>query len=442
MNLDPSSPVVWLPLAGALLGLACLWGALRSARRRRLVDGLPTSKTTGVFIGLVEVKGTVEAERPLTSHLAGVRCVHFAWSVEERWSRLVTETVTDNKGNSRTQVRQESGWTTVASGGEQTPFYLRDDCGVVQVRPEGAQIEAPAVFDETCGRGSALYYAKGPAHAVADSDHQRRFTESALGVDTAVYVMGQARERADLVAAEIARDAEAPLFLISHRHEHQISGGFAVSFWLLLSLGLIVCSVGVGFGLSPFWRTSGQTWIPFALGAAGYGVMTLAAWVWSVFNSLVDLRNRVDRAWSHVDVQLKRRFDLLPRLEAVVKGLSAHERSLQEGVAALRAERAATPPGVAGPDFHALGGRMMALAEAYPELKANGAYLALQRELIDTEQRIALARGYFNEIATHHNTKREVIPERFVAALGRFPPRALSAAGDFERAPVTVSLAG
>jgi hypothetical protein len=438
---DSHSFIVWLPLVGGLLALGCLWGALRAAARRRLVDGLPTCKTTGVFIGLVEVKGTAESEAPLTSFLAGVRCVHFVWSIEERWSRLVTETTTDSKGNTRTTTRTESGWTTVARGGEQAPFYLRDDCGVLLVRPQGAEIEAQSVFEADCGRGDALYYDKGPDGAIANSDHKRRFSETAIPLHTETYVLGKARERDDIVAAEIAEDPDAPLFLISTRGEKQISRGFATTFWVLLILGLLLCGAGFGFGFAPRWPEPGQRWIPFAWGAAAYGCATFFFWVWSVYNSVVDLRNRVAGAWSQVDVQLKRRFDLIPRLEGVIQGLAAHERAAQEGVAALRAQRTATPPGEAGPDYHAVSGQLIALAESYPALRADTAFLKLQRELIDTEQRIALARGYYNEIATHYNTKLEVVPERFVAALGGFKPRALLSAGDFERAAVNVDLA-
>ena len=436
-----NSFLAWLPLIGGLLALGCLWGALRAAGRRRLVDGLPTCKTTGVFIGLVEVKGTAESEAPLTSFIAGVRCVHFVWSIEESWSRLVTETTTDSKGNTHTTTRRESGWTTVASGGQQAPFYLRDDCGVLLVRPAGAEIEAQSVFDDTCGRGDPLYYGKGPDTAIANSDHERRFSELAISLHAETYVLGQARERDDIVAAEIAADRQAPLFLISTRGEKQISRGFNITFWVLLILGLLLCCAGFGIGLESVWPEPGQIWIPIALGGVAYGCATFVFWVWSAYNGVVDLRNRVASAWSQVDVQLKRRFDLIPRLESVVQGLAAHERAAQVGAAALRAQRTATPPGEAGPDYHAVSGHLIALAESYPALKADTAFLKLQRELIDTEQRIALARGYYNEIATHYNTKLEVVPDRFVAALGRFEPRPLLSAGDFERAAVKVDLA-
>lgn len=439
---SPEAWLRWLPWIGLLVALGCLWGAMRANRRKRLIDGLPTCKTTGVFIGLVEVKGTAEAATPLTSFLAAAPCVHFAWTVEEHWSRTVVETVTDSHGKTSTRVRRESGWTQVASGGDLTPFYLQDDCGYLLIQPAGATIEPLEIFEGTCGSSDPLYYGKGPAEAVDHSDFKRRFRETAIPLHAPIYVMGQARERQDMVAAEIAADPGAPMFLISTRDEKKISFGKAATSWIFLFLGMAACSAGFGFGLPDAWPNHADVWIAFAVGAGAFLPLALLGWVWMAYNSMVDLRNRVASAWSQVDVQLKRRFDLIPRLEAVVKGLQQHERGVQETLAALRAQSVATPPGVPGPDFQALGGRLVVLAERYPELTAAPLFRELHRQLVDTEQRIALARGYFNEIATHYNTLIEIVPDRFVAALGRFQPRALMAANEFERAPVPVSFAG
>lgn len=439
---SPEAMLPWLPWIGLALALGCLWGAMRANRKQRLIDGLPTCKTTGVFIGLVEIKGTAEVATPLTSFLAAAPCVHFSWTVEEHWSRLVTETETDSNGKTRTRVRRESGWTTVANGEDLTPFYLQDDCGFLLIRPDGATIEPRVIFEQTCGRGDPLYYGKGPADAVADSDHERKFREVAVPLHAPIYVLGQARERQDMVAAEIAQDPDAPMFLISTREEKKISFGQAATYWVLVILGLTVCSAGFGFGRPTVWLKPGDEWIPFAVGAGIFVPLVVLAWVWMAYNSMVDLRNRVASAWSQVDVQLKRRFDLIPRLEAVVKGLQQHERDVQETLAALRTQSEATPPGVAGADFQALGGRLVVLAEKYPDLTTGPLFLGLQQQLVETEQRIALARGYFNEIATHYNTLIQVVPDRLVAALGRFQPRALMVANDFERAPVNVSFDG
>ena len=102
-------------LIGGVLSLVFLWLALRANRRKRLVDNLPTCKTTGIFIGLVEAKGTAESSEPVISFLAGRRCVYYTYSVDEHWSRTVTETYTDSQGKTQTRTRHESGWKTGAA---------------------------------------------------------------------------------------------------------------------------------------------------------------------------------------------------------------------------------------------------------------------------------------------------------------------------------------
>src|SRR5205809_629646 len=184
------APVVpFLPWLGGVLALTCLLFALRSGKRKRLIDNIPTSKSSGVFIGLVELKGTAESGKPLISYLAGQPCVQYQWRIEEHWSRTVTETDTDSDGKTRTRTRHESGWKTVAGAAEMAPFYLQDDGGVILVRPEGAKIEPATVLDETCGASDPLYYGKGPTEPVMDSDFRRRFTETAIPLHAGLYVM-------------------------------------------------------------------------------------------------------------------------------------------------------------------------------------------------------------------------------------------------------------
>lgn len=431
----------YLPWAGGVLALLCLWAALRTNRRRRLIDDTPTSKTTGVFIGMVEVKGDAEAERPLVSHLAERPCVYYSWSVEEHWSRTVTETYTDTDGKTKTRTRHESGWTTVAGGGERTAFYLKDDLGVIRVQPEGATIEPVTIFHETCGRGDPLYYAKGPDHAISNSDHRRQFTETAIPLHTPLYVMGQARERQDVVAAEIAAGRDCPIFLISCRTENQISRGLAAGYWVWAIVGLALAVGGVVISYAAADRLLNEGIPLYVAAALVYGLVWAVGWVWLVFNSLIGLRNRVSQAWSLVDVQLKRRHDLIPNLVAAVQGLRDYERTVQTEMAALRSQMEATPPGVAGPDYRACAGLLAAVQEKYPQLRAQDSFLSLQKNLADTEQRIALARGYFNDIATYYNTRLERIPDQLVRPLAGLKPRLLMAANDFERAPVPVDLA-
>ena len=354
---------------------------------------------------------------------------------------MVTETYTDSNGKMQTRTRQESGWSTVANGGEMIPFYLRDDGGVILVHPEGATLEPVKIFDKTAGKGDPLYYGKGPTAAVANSDYRRHFIERGIPVHRMLYVVGQARERQDVVAPEIARDRHAPMFLISTQSKEDVSCviRWEGHGWAFLGLVLTVGGVALRDAAQ---RVALESRLWTYLGAAlGYLAVAALAWVWMVFNSLVDLRQRVRQAWSLVDVELQRRHDLIPNLVELAKGCRDYEAQLQSQLAALRGELQATPPGVAGPDYSAVSSAVVAIAERYPELKANATFLALQQSLIDTEQRIALARGYFNDIATHYDTRLEIVPERFVARLAGMKAQTLMAANDFERAPVTVDLA-
>jgi hypothetical protein len=433
---------LFLPWIGLAIAVFALFASLRACRRKRLIDNLPTSKTQGVFIGLVELKGTVQCEQPLVSYLDAASCVYYIYNVEERWSRLVTETESDGKGGTRTVTRRESGWTSVASETESTAFYLQDDTGNILVRPEGARIEALGVLDRTCTPFDPLYYGKGPAGGIMDSDHVRRFTESVIPLQAPLFLVGQARERQDVVAPEIAADPKASDYLISVRTQEQVSSGLGWQIWLFFFLGALTAPGGHVAGALVLNEDIAPLLIAIFIGEfLLYMFVWFVGWFITVYNTLVELRQRVEQGWGQVDIQLKRRHDLIPNLVDTVKGYRDHEAGTQQALAALRSQLAATAPGQAGDDFRAVQSQVQILKEAYPELKADKNFLALQQSLSDTEQRIALARSYFNSIATFYNTRLQVVPDRFIAALGGMKPRALMEVNDFERAPVEVKFA-
>jgi hypothetical protein len=438
--MDTSSEfVTLLPIIlGLLFALGCLIGSFIFLRRKRLIDDLPTSKTQGVFIGLTELKGTAESDTPLSSYLSNTSCVEYKWQVQEHWSRMVTETYTDAKGNTHTRTRVESGWMTVAHDEQYIPFYLKDDTGVIRILPDRASIHDNEVFDETCGPGSPLYYEKGPAHSIPDSTHRRRFRETAIPLHAMLYVVGQARERQDVVAAEIAYDGSAPMFFISTKTEKQVTRGYNAGYLSLLVVSLVLVMAGIG--VASALGQPGISGVTYIIGIAAFLVATGIGWLWTVYNSLVGLRQRVLRAWSQVEIQLKRRNDLIPNLVKVIEGYKQYERELQQDLTEIRGQLGATPPGEAGDDFNGLASKLRVVVERYPELKAGEVFLNLQRSLAETEERIALARDYFNAIATFYNTRLTIIPDRFVAALVGCRTRQLMSAGDFERAPVQVSL--
>ncbi|MEO8203383.1 MAG: LemA family protein [Betaproteobacteria bacterium] len=164
-------------------------------------------------------------------------------------------------------------------------------------------------------------------------------------------------------------------------------------------------------------------------------VAAVVAWAVAIYNGLVALRNRFKNAFAQIDVQLKRRYDLIPNLVEVAKGYMAHERGTLEAVIAARngavsaAQKAAADPadakaiqGLAAAETGLSGalGRLFALAEAYPDLKANQNMLAVQEELTSTENKIAFARQAYNDSVMSYNTKRESFPDIFFAGFFQF----------------------
>jgi LemA protein len=153
------------------------------------------------------------------------------------------------------------------------------------------------------------------------------------------------------------------------------------------------------------------------------------------YNRLVRLRNEVGTGWANIDVQLQRRGDLIPNLVETVRGYAAHERGVFEEVTKARSalQRAATPAaaGEANDILSAALGRLFAVAEAYPELKASQNFLRLQDELTDTEDKISAARRYYNSTVMHYNTGIQSVPWVLVAKpLGFHEKEFFAAEGD------------
>ncbi len=155
------------------------------------------------------------------------------------------------------------------------------------------------------------------------------------------------------------------------------------------------------------------------LGAA----LALAVWL---YNSLVGLRNQVGNAWAQIDVQLKRRHDLIPNLVGAVQGYMQHERAVFERIAAARTRAmAASGAAAAGPAEGALSqavAGLLAVMERYPDLKANRNVLALQEELVSTENRIGFARQLYNDMVARYNTRQQVFPVNLAAEALGFQP--------------------
>lgn len=175
----------------------------------------------------------------------------------------------------------------------------------------------------------------------------------------------------------------------------------------------------------------------------GVGVVVLIMWAIGIYNRLVALRNQIENLWSQIDVQLRRRFDLIPNLVETVKGYATHEKEIFEKIADARARMlSASGPAEQAQADNILTGALkslFAIAEAYPDLKANENFLSLQTELAGTEDQIAQARELYNDAVMTYNTAIQSFPSSIVAGIGNFRQKPYLPIDEAAREPVKVS---
>lgn len=180
------------------------------------------------------------------------------------------------------------------------------------------------------------------------------------------------------------------------------------------------------------------------LSIIGGGILLLILVFIGIYNMLVVRKNRIDEAWSDIDVQLKRRYDLIPNVVESVKGYAGHERSVLENVTKARTQAL----GAHSPEEHARAENMLsgtlktlfAVAESYPDLKANTNFIELQHELADTENKIQAARRFYNANVRDYNTMLGTFPSNTVAGMFSFVKKEFFEIGEEQaREPVKVT---
>lgn len=171
-------------------------------------------------------------------------------------------------------------------------------------------------------------------------------------------------------------------------------------------------------------------------------LVLLVLWAISTYNKLIALRNRVKDQWAQIDVQLKRRFDLIPNLVETVKGYTKHESETLEAV--IKARNTYVTAGTPEAQMKADGeltqaiSKLFALTESYPDLKANTNFQHLQEELTETESKIASARQFYNDTVMLYNNKVSMVPSNIIASLFKFNKEAFFEANETERQNVSV----
>ena len=390
----PTRPRVRLhPVAGlifGLIGVAALIGfALVGFRKllvKRLVENLPTAPAAGVVVGMTELNGTAKREdRWLQSRYAQIPCV---------WYRYITQEKRGSGKNSR--------WVTIESGEQSCSFQLADESGSIEVHPAGAKVLGRSSWYEHVGR--------------------RKKQEWVVDDQSPTYILGPAKlQSPDDRELSIGQDQFDRNFWIAMRSEREVKLRFARTGFLFANFSLIfgtmavVCLLALR-GFSPFHFFLGGLFPLFYLAVIV---------VFFLYNDLVFLRERTDRALSMIDVALKKRSDLVPKLVDVAKGYLQHERELQERLAALRIPSGGATVGELTELWllqSAEIGHFVGVIEAHPELKGNELMLDLQHRLSNIENEIAFARQGYNDAVERYNTRIASFPELLLARLTAMHP--------------------
>jgi hypothetical protein len=473
------------------LSVFLVWICYRSLKRKRLIENVPTTPVAGIVMGLNEVIGTVQCEQPLVAHLSELPCAWYSYRIEEFYQR--TSTSTDDDGNEEEEV--DEGWELVHSNAESCPFLLVDDSGSVRVVPDRAECTGNEVLErrverqpmDLLERRSSLNRRKPPPGALDLADHRAadnydggadrfdlledddalfadiprrhhkggtgyyRMREYIIAPGDELYVLASGRCREDVAEPELAHDEIDDVFVLSVKGEAAVVRAelwtSIISFFA--ALGALLAAAWLADQDGKIALTLPRDMVAIAclylaLASLGYGVL--------LYNGLVDVRHRVLRSWTLIDVQLKRRHDLIPRLAECVAGYAAHEQEVQNVIAGIRSGKLGKGSGgvpsnkqvrrgakTARTQRRAMG-KLLALGEAYPDLKGSAVYQELHTNLVDTEDRIALARRFFNDSVTAYNDRIATVPDLFVARLARLTPARLYAADEGETEAVAVEM--
>ncbi|MGY6499987.1 MAG: LemA family protein [Acidimicrobiales bacterium] len=393
----------------AAIAGVCLWQCWIDQRQRRLITDTPTSRARGVFVGFNELVGTIASDRPLATRFTREPCVWFDYSETQEYRRP-----TQNN-------RSRTVWNVVGEDRQAIVFDVADDTGRVRVDPTGAEIIGTRITDEmfTASKGLISYQGLG---GVGPTGRFRR-REDALRLGDTVYVLGVAHLVDEGTRAEFRAEPGQPFF-ITTRGEADLMRLFRRRAALMFTLA-VVAGAGAA-ALVAYPEDPVDAVVPVLLGAAVVAVAGAAITLTLVYNGLVRLRQRESRAWSLIEVQLNRRAVLIGRLVSCVEAYTAVEADTQERLAALRAgtwsesdhlpdDAEVDAASVEATHQSAAARSLLGLSEAYPELKADTVFAQLRAELVDSENRIALARGYFNESVTAMWDRARTFPASLLA---------------------------
>ncbi len=377
-------------LMAGLGGLAAcgfsLWG-FRKIKEKRYIENIPTSLSTGLAYGPAEIKGkAVKDAESYNGPLSGEDCLYYHYVVQEK----------------RGSGKNES-WVTIVDEKVHARFLCRDDEGETPVDLDDAEIHS--------------------RHVHTKSEYRRIYTETNLRPGDDLYILGPAiidPSTGDRLRIA-ADDSDFPL-IVANLTEKEMMTRKGRRGLGLLNVGL---NGFVVMGLAGFGITASYAPTDYLLAAFIAPVFLALCFIVLMFNDLQFVRHRVRRAWANIDVSLKKRADLLPSLEAIAKEYLAHERSVHEGIATMRASLdGSLDP--AGADELLLAeksvtSRLLAVQEDYPDLKGSLVIQQLADQVVTLENEVALMRAGYNDSVERHNTRIQRLPEVIIAKLFGYP---------------------
>ena len=416
--------MIWL--GGALAaGLAAWW---LDHRRRRYADQA-TTPAAALFAGFNLVKGRAWGAEPLSSRRTHTPAVWWEYLLEEQ-----------RRHQRRNSNQTEHRWHQVQHLVEAVPeFEVVDDTGTALVRPAGAVVVPRTTHTgEVSGHPGRMLnpmfreVEPGVLLGRTDATGLYRETERVVGHGDEIFVTGRVQLDDERVVPVIARNV-----MISTRteefHVRLLTAALVVA--LLVMVGTL--TFGMATLIHPDDPTDPLAWFP-GLGVSA--IVLVLAWLVITYNRLRLIAQAADRSWSLVDVQLRRRHDLIPNLQRVVAAHAGYERETLEGTVEARTKM---DDATQETEVEALSAeaelqttalrQLLAVAEAVPELTVDESFRRLQQELADAEDRIAASRTFHNDSVTMLRDRSQQFPELLIAWLIELEHRDLIGARGFER---------
>lgn len=380
---------VWWVVLLFLLAAGASFVAFRTIRTKRTLENIPTSKTAGVVYGLAEVAGELvaDSQQLLEGPVSGEPCVWYHYVISEK------------RGSGK-----DASWHVVHDEIKKQPFLCQDDEGTIRIFPGKAECIS--------------------RHHESRSSGNRRYSEYRFSPGDELYVLGKARLDKTTGESLVLGHEKGLPYIIANIPESEVMFRKA-----MMGLGFLgACVSLLFFGALQLSGANGNfSSIDFLLCSLVAPTFAFLVVLILMFNDLVFLRQRCERNWANIQVSLKKRADLVPQLEAVVKQYLAHERSLQESLVKLREQRQQIESvqdvdAYLKREFESIDS-IKAQVEAYPDLKGMDLIAVFNRRLIKLENEVALIRAGYNDAVTAYQTRCQTFPDNLLARLFGFHPR-------------------